>query len=74
MDECKPLPNAGSTPRSAQSASMAEMPGNTWTAWPSRRASRTSNQGLTLVHFSAQPKPILTHNTPKHQMMPVNTP
>jgi len=38
----------------------------------------TRGQGLTLVHFSAQPEPFLspkkTRNTPKHPLIPPNTP
>jgi len=36
--------------------------------------SSSSNQGLTLVHFSAQPEPFLTRNTPLKPPTPPNTP
>jgi len=31
-------------------------------------------QGLTLVHFSAQPDPFLTQNTPEHPLILLYTP
>ena len=59
MDECK-APAVNTTP--------ITFPGD-----PTHSSSDTERQGLTLVHFSAQPEPFLTKNTP-YSYAPHNTP
>jgi hypothetical protein len=59
VNECKPLAT-GPTKRAAPQRPAAPM--------TSKKANLatplTPAAGLTLVHFSAQPEPMLTHNTP----------
>jgi len=66
VNECKPLP-AATSPSSAVTAASA----------PSHAASACAlavKQGLTLVHFSAQPQPFLTLKTSPTALNTPSTP
>jgi len=54
----------GATCLAAAAAPAAALPTDLSTPVALALALPTAGQGLTLVHFSAQPEPVLTQNTP----------
>jgi hypothetical protein len=71
VDECKPLPPMPMTPNNSPAACAREsrtrsavLTSRTASARGRSGRSDAVRQGLTLVHFSAQPELFLTHNTP----------
>jgi len=66
VDECEPLVVGGAAPGAPRGAQHGGG------QWPAGRQ-RCHGQGLTLVHFSAQPEPFLTLHTPTYPLIPHNT-